>query len=249
MRQSRRHRPSHAAAVPPVRHGRGQRCHRGVHVRPVQRHRLPRPRAAPSTATGSASSTSPTSRPPSLGDAHLRRVRRWRVRQAARLDELGIEVGDRVAVISHNSARLLTSFFGVCGSGRVLVPINFRLRPDEVAYIVSTPAPACSTSTPSSTRSLAGVDVEHRFVLGDDDDDVRRRGRRAARRGSRTRTPPPRINYTSGTTARPKGVQLTHRNIWTNAVTFGCTPASPTATSTCTRCRCSTPTAGACRSR
>ena len=48
-------------------------------------------------------------------------------RQAARLDEMGIEVGDRVAVLSHNSARLLTSFFGVCGSGRVLVPINYVL--------------------------------------------------------------------------------------------------------------------------
>ena len=58
-------------------------------------------------------------------------------RQAARLDEMGMEVGDRIAVLSHNSARLLTSFFGVCGSGRVLVPINFRLRPDEISYIVS----------------------------------------------------------------------------------------------------------------
>src|SRR3712207_8187765 len=29
------------------------------------------------------------------------------------------------------------------------------------------------------------------------------------------------INYTSGTTARPKGVQMTHRNLWVNAVTFG----------------------------
>ena len=57
-------------------------------------------------------------------------------RQAARLDELGIEVGERVAVVSHNSARLLTSFFGVSAYGRVLVPVNFRLRPDEVRYIV-----------------------------------------------------------------------------------------------------------------
>ena len=47
------------------------------------------------------------------------------------------------------------------------------------------------------------------------------RGRRAARRGSPTRTRRRRINYTSGTTARPKGVQITHRNIWVNAVTFG----------------------------
>ena len=37
-------------------------------------------------------------------------------RQAAQLDELGVGVGDRVAVVSHNSARLLTSFFGVSGS-------------------------------------------------------------------------------------------------------------------------------------
>src|SRR5215208_5375385 len=56
---------------------------------------------------------------------------------APSLDELSYAgVGDRVAVVSHNSARLLTSFFGVAGTGRVLVPVNFRLRPDEVAYIV-----------------------------------------------------------------------------------------------------------------
>ncbi len=55
---------------------------------------------------------------------------------AAGLDALGIAAGERVAIVSHNSARLLTALFGVSGSGRILVPINFRLVADEVSYIV-----------------------------------------------------------------------------------------------------------------
>ena len=55
---------------------------------------------------------------------------------AAGLDALGTVPGDRVAVVSHNSARLLELFFGVTAWGRVLVPVNFRLSRDEVAYIV-----------------------------------------------------------------------------------------------------------------
>ena len=48
--------------------------------------------------------------------------------QAAALDDLDVPIGGRVAIVSHNCARLLTSFFGVSGSGRVLVPVNFRPR-------------------------------------------------------------------------------------------------------------------------
>ncbi len=141
-------------------------------------------------------------------------------RQAARLDDLGIGVGDRVAVLSHNSSRLLTSFFGVCGSGRVLVPINFRLRPDEIAYIVAHSGARVLYVDPELVESVSGIDVEHRFVLGEDESMFAAVG--AEPRGwepdeNATAT----INYTSGTTARPKGVQLTHRNLWTNAVTFG----------------------------
>ena len=72
----------------------------------------------------------------SLGDLTYARVGELARAMAARHDRLGLEVGDRVAFVSHNSARLFTAFFGVCGYGRVLVPVNFRLSFDEVQYIV-----------------------------------------------------------------------------------------------------------------
>jgi fatty-acyl-CoA synthase len=156
---------------------------------------------------------------PSLGDLTYAEVAALARRQAARLDELGLEAGDRVAVVSHNSARLLTSFFGVAGSGRVLVPVNFRLRPDEVSYIVKHSGARVLYVDPELDDALSGVTAEHRFVLGDDEDMF-------AAEGVEPRPWEPDenatacINYTSGTTARPKGVQITHRNIWVNAVTF-----------------------------
>ncbi len=140
-------------------------------------------------------------------------------RQAAKLDELGLEVGDRVAIVSHNSARLLTAFFGVSGSGRVLVPVNFRLRPDEVRYIVQHSGARVLLIDPELEESLADVEAEFKYLLGDDDAVY-------AAEGAEPRLWEPDenatacINYTSGTTARPKGVQITHRNIWVNAVTF-----------------------------
>ncbi len=52
---------------------------------------------------------------------------------ALALDEMGVSHGERVALVSPNAARFLTSYFGVSGYGRVLVPINFRLNSDEIA--------------------------------------------------------------------------------------------------------------------
>ena len=140
-------------------------------------------------------------------------------RQAARLDELGVGFGDRVAIVSHNSARLLTSFFGVAGFGRVLVPVNFRLRPDEVKYIVEQSGARVLLVDPELDEQLKDVTAEFRFVLGQDDDLF-------APEGAEPKAWEPDenatacINYTSGTTAHPKGVQITHRNIWVNAATF-----------------------------
>jgi len=140
--------------------------------------------------------------------------------QAAALDRLGIPVGGRVAIVSHNSARLLTSFFGVSGSGRVLVPVNFRLAPAEVEYIVQHSGADVLMVDPELVSLFDTVKAAHNYVLGECDDEFfsgRDRGRPWEGDESATAT----INYTSGTTARPKGVQLTHRNLWINAATFG----------------------------
>ncbi len=155
----------------------------------------------------------------SLGELTYAEIRALAARQAAKLDELGIGFGDRVAVVSHNSARLLTSFFGVAGYGRVLVPVNFRLRPDEVSYIVEHSGARVLLVDPELDEALAGVSAEHRFVLGKDDDMFAADGVEPTP-WEHDENATACINYTSGTTARPKGVQITHRNIWTNAVTF-----------------------------
>ncbi|HCA84644.1 MAG TPA: AMP-dependent synthetase [Streptomyces sp.] len=148
------------------------------------------------------------------------RVAELAAAQAARLDELGIRPGERVAIVSHNSARLLTSFFGVSGYGRVLVPVNFRLSPEEVSYIVGHSGARVLLIDPELKDRLATVEAEYKFVLGEDDDAALYLFGRTPEPWEADETATATINYTSGTTARPKGVQITHRNIWTNAITF-----------------------------
>jgi fatty-acyl-CoA synthase len=139
--------------------------------------------------------------------------------QAAALDRLDIQVGERVAIVSQNSARLLTALFGVSGSGRVLVPINFRLHAEEVRYIVQHCGARVLMVDPELEADLADVTCEFKFVIGSDNDAPTEHlePRQWVYDEDATAT----INYTSGTTARPKGVQLTHRNIWLNATVFG----------------------------
>jgi fatty-acyl-CoA synthase len=140
--------------------------------------------------------------------------------QAARLDELDVARGERVAIVSHNSARLLAGFYGVSAWGRVYVPINFRLSADEISFIIGHCGATVLLVDPELDDALADVKVTHRFVLGRDDDQIYRFGvepRPWEPDEDATAT----INYTSGTTASPKGVQMTHRNLWVNAATFG----------------------------
>ncbi|MGQ0826683.1 MAG: AMP-binding protein [Actinomycetota bacterium] len=156
------------------------------------------------------------------GSITWREVARRARAQASGLDALGIGRGERIAIVSHNAARLGTSFFGVSGSGRVLVPINFRLNADEIAYIVEHSGATMLLVDPEVDGALRRVDAKYRFVIGSDTDAELYRDDVdpepwAGPDEDATAT----INYTSGTTARPKGVQLTHRNIWLNAAVFG----------------------------
>ena len=142
--------------------------------------------------------------------------------QAAGLDALGIGAGERIAIVSHNSARLFTGLFGVSGSGRVLVPINFRLSADEISYIVDHSGATMLLVDPELDDALASVQCKRRFVLGaESDEELYRFGAEPQPWADPDEDATATINYTSGTTARPKGVQMTHRNIWINAATFG----------------------------
>jgi len=160
----------------------------------------------------------------SWGSVTYRELQRRAWGMARALGDLGVGPGERIAIVSPNAARFLCSFWGVSAYGRILVPINYRLTGDEVAYIIDHSGARVVLVDPEYDKSMAAIGGTHRFVLDGVDD---------AALWSPADSPPDggpwladenetaSINYTSGTTARPKGVQITHRNCWVNAATFG----------------------------
>jgi acyl-CoA synthetase (AMP-forming)/AMP-acid ligase II len=157
-----------------------------------------------------------------LGDVTFRRLGELARAQAAALDELGLDRGERVAIVSQNAARFLTSFYGVSAWGRVLVPINFRLNSTEIAYIAEHSGATMLLYDPEMADTVAGIEVKHRLQLGAaTDDELYLFGREPQEWDDADEDAIATINYTSGTTARPKGVEMTHRNLWVNAAVLG----------------------------
>ena len=158
---------------------------------------------------------------PSLGEVSYREVaRRGRALQAG-LDALGVGEGERIAVVSHNAGRLLECLLSLPSSGRVVVPVNFRLQPEEVSYIIGHSGARVLIVDPELESSLKRVEAEHRFTTGEEYEQLLRYDTEPVPWSAPDEDATATINYTSGTTARPKGVQMTHRNEWVNAVTFG----------------------------
>jgi fatty-acyl-CoA synthase len=153
------------------------------------------------------------------------RVDRW----SAALLALGVKAGDRVAYIAPNTHAQLESFYSVPQIGAVLVPVNYRLTPDDFSYIITHSG---ATVVCAHTDYLEAVDkvrsdlpdVRHFIALegsreGWKDYEALIAGASPFfPRAVVAETDLLTINYTSGTTSRPKGVMITHRNAYMNIV-------------------------------
>ena len=88
----------------------------------------------------------------SLGTLSYQDLERRARGMAVALDQMGVDHGERVAIVSPNAARFLISYFGVSAYGRILVPVNYRLNADEISYIVDHSGASVLLVDPESDR-------------------------------------------------------------------------------------------------
>ena len=158
------------------------------------------------------------------------RCDRW----SAALTRLGVKQGDRVAYIAPNTHAQLESFYAVPQLGAVLVPMNYRLIADDFAYIIGHCGAKIVCVAPEYFDLVDSIrdripNVTHFVALEgeksgwlDYEKELETSGAPGATidvvRPAIGETDLLTINYTSGTTARPKGVMITHRNAYFNSV-------------------------------
>jgi fatty-acyl-CoA synthase len=161
-----------------------------------------------------------------LGD----RVKRWG--HAMRM--LGVEKGDRVAIISQNSHRMIEGFFGAPLIGAILMPINFRLVASDFEYILNHAEAKVLIVEEGLTSLIEEIrpkltTLQHFITWAESSDRIPNQWRdyeELLAAMPDTDVTPADVDeneasallYTSGTTGRPKGVILTHRNIYLNAI-------------------------------
>jgi fatty-acyl-CoA synthase len=154
-------------------------------------------------------------------------------RAANMLRGLDIGRGDRVAVLGENRPEMVELYFGAAKLGALLVPVNWRLAPEEVAYILGDAAPEVlfygrdmeATVAALKGDSGGGEPLWKGPVLGFDDASDQGYASRMDRASVEPvvtegidADSPVMLLYTSGTTGRPKGAILTHGSITWNAI-------------------------------
>jgi fatty-acyl-CoA synthase len=153
----------------------------------------------------------------------LERCDRW----SSALQALGVRQGDRVAYVAPNTHAHLEAYYAVPQIGAVLVPINYRLLPDDFEYIINHCGAKVVCAHADYIEAIDGIrdqltGVEHFVALegsGDGWIDYESTLESHSPDFSKVdiaETDLLAINYTSGTTARPKGVMITHRNAYLN---------------------------------
>jgi fatty-acyl-CoA synthase len=151
--------------------------------------------------------------------------RAWRLANALR--GAGLEKRDRVATLLPNSPAMLEAHFGVPAAGGILVTVNTRLSSDEIAYILEHSGSRVLLLDAELAGLVDGIDLGGVHVIRVDDtgrtDDPYEQllaGASPDRPVSRLEDEEETIsvNYTSGTTGRPKGVQFTYRGAYLNAL-------------------------------
>lgn len=132
-------------------------------------------------------------------------------------DELGLRPGDRVGVVMPNGPRYLETLFATWHAGLCVVPMNARLHPQEIAYILdNAKASVCIVSTETEQdvaplvdrmeclQKVISVDrTPYANMVAGDGVDL----------AETSPDDPAWLFYTSGTTGRPKGATLSHRNL------------------------------------
>jgi fatty-acyl-CoA synthase len=158
-------------------------------------------------------------------EAFFDRCDRW----SEVLQHFGVEKGDRVATIAPNTHAQLESFYAVPQIGAVLVPLNYRLIANDFAYMIqhSGARVVCAHADyleavdsireqiPSVQHFVAYEGARHGWL---DYESLTASASGRFERPEIAERDLLTINYTSGTTSRPKGVMITHRNAWINTM-------------------------------
>jgi fatty-acyl-CoA synthase len=153
------------------------------------------------------------------------RCDRW----SSALHSMGVQKGDRVAYIAPNTHSHLEAYYAVPQAGAVLVPINYRLIADDFAYMISHSGARVVCAHPDYFDAVDSIRSQipsvERFVALEGEKSGWMNYEQLLASSSAGYAPPPisetdllTINYTSGTTSRPKGVMITHRNAYMNAI-------------------------------
>jgi fatty-acyl-CoA synthase len=158
-------------------------------------------------------------------------------RLANAMEDLGVRPGDRVAYLGYNCHRLLECYYGIVKMGAVLLPLNIRLITSDFEYIIQDAEPRIIFIDPDFLDRLEPIlgtipSVRHFYLLGRLDrppnwiagtyDELllhsSPRPRHEPGDYPFQEDDPAELFYTSGTTGPPKGVLLTHRNLYLHAL-------------------------------